>query len=503
MTLSELPTADSHRRRRVLPVACILLLFGSAVAFERWPTGGVQGYARRAQPELVLGQDKITRRNAAFLRAGLLKMSSEFCEPAELAFESPDAVTLCGQPCPAPDPARLAQDLPPSTALLPPVTEGERTDLAVVSLVCRSHHLFDPEHGIVTNPTTRGIQSERPAWFSARLGSQVVVESPIGLRIHGGHSRHRPHKSFDLVFREQYGGSDRSPPGLFFGPETPGANQIVLLNANEPSRFNGALATEIAREIGCKTSRLLPAVVYLNGTLIKSPFFLYEHQSREFVKQRFHIDELEWVRLKSRQERISPDFVKWRQWIRKPLPTRTMAGEAGRFDLDDLSAWAFAMSFTSTTDCNQGAYFRNRRNPSAVWHTLVWDMDFAFNRSIETTETGVIDYADDPFRVLIGNRARLFFLLVEHSEEYRRHFEDLARNTLSDRLSPDRLSSLTDRYIDLARTHPASRPDLVQAMEDAQRFLASRHSSYLTYVHDALIGARERRLHPVPPIAAE
>jgi hypothetical protein len=483
-----MPSSPASHSRKILllPATCFAVLVGLALALERWPTRGLDGYATRAKPELILGQDRITTRNAEFLREGLLEMSHRFCEPEQLAAASPAAVALYGQPCPAPDAALLAREMPPSTALLPPAGTVEPMEAVVVSIVCRGDHLFDPHHGIVANPMNMGRNSERPAWLSARLGADLLVESPIGLRIHGGSSRAGPSKSFSLVFREKFGGHAKCAPGLFFGADTPAANHLVLLNATHPSRFNAALATEIAARLGCNTSRLAPAVVFLNGTQIKAPFFLYQHQSPEFVKQRFGLEEVDWERLKANRERDNPRYVNWRQWIRKDRFPTLLSEEAARYDIADLSAWALAISFTSTADNNQGAYFRDRSKPESVWRSLAWDMDCAFVDELHQPLHGPYMNVQDPIKTLLGDRARLFHRLLERTPEYRDQFRRFAHEALTRKLPKAELMALVDRYQKLAQSHPTASPDLLHVMQDTRSFLATRHEVYLAYLDRCL-----------------
>lgn len=480
------PTETHPHKGHVLPIACVLVLVGLVVAVELWPTMGMEGYAQRAKPELILGRDKITTRNAAYLRMGLLKMSHTFCEPHELAADSKTALDLYGHPCPAPDPAVLARDMPPSTALLPPTNGGIPEGVTVVSVVCRNDHLFDPAHGIVTNPHDTGKSSERPAWVSARLGSKILLESPIALRIHGGFSRKTPNKSFSLNFRENYGGHAKCPPGLFFGSDTPAADQIVLMNAHNPGKFKGALGTEIAAMLGCNTSRLTPAVVYLNGTLIKSPFFLYQHQSAEFVEDRFALEDIDWVRLKAEDRKESDEFVRWRQWIRKDRFPTLLKDEAAKYDIEDLSNWAMAISYTSTGDNDQGAYFRDRSASPSVWHSLVWDMDCAFTQGPKPDYAVPYSNADDPFPWLQGNRARLFLRLMERTPEYRDLFQRHVQEALTTKLPKEKLMAMADRYVQLARSHPGTYDGLVISVEEARDFLQTRHEAYQAYLDKKL-----------------
>lgn len=485
------------RRRSVLVMPCALLLVGIAFVVEFWPVEGLEAYQDRSAPALVLGRDMVTSRNAALIRMGLLQMSHKYCEPSDLAADSPEAVALFKQPCPAPDEQALLQRLPPSTALVAGKCASLPADVVVISLVCRSSELFDPEHGIVTNPLEHDREAERPAWFSAWMNSRLLVESPVGLRVHGGHSRTLPAKSFALRFREEYGGHDAAPAGLFFGADTPALQQLVLSNADHPSRFNAALATEIATLAGCKTSRCVPAIVYLNGTEIRSPFFVYEHQSPDLVEAKYGLDDIDWIRLKSREDADNEAYVEWRRWIRRPRHPILMAEEGAKYDLQNLNAWVLAMTFTATGDNNQGAYFRDRRHPGAPWQSLTWDMDWAFDEGVHQTATGPVHPAKAPFEVLLGDRARLFNRLFDHSEEYRLAFQQYAEERLSNQVSREAVMALMDRYESLARRHPSSSPRLLEAMKSTRSFLERRHDQYPGLLEDRVRKAEEAAAVPL------
>lgn len=485
------------RRRSLLVVPCAMLLVGMAVLVEFFPLEGLEAYQDRSAPELVLGRDAVTSRNAALIRMGLLQMSHKYCEAEDLASFSKEAIALFKQPCPAPSAGLLDQGSPPSTALLASRVAALPADTVVVSLVCRSSELFDPDHGIVTHPLEHNREAERPAWFSAWQNSRLLIESPVGLRVHGGHSRTLPAKSFALRFREEYGGHAAAPAGLFFGADTPPLRELVLSNADHPSRFNAALATEMAGLVGCKVSRCVPAIVFLNGTEIRSPFFIYEHQSPDFVEGRFGLAEVDWVRLKSREAVENEAYIEWRRWIRRPRNPILMEEEAAKFNLQDLNAWVLAMSFTATGDNNQGAYFRDRRHPGAVWQSLVWDMDWAFDEGVHQTPQGPLRPSTDSFRVLLGDRARLFNRLFDNNAEYRQAYQQFARERLSTQLSRETVLKLMDRYESLASRHPSSSPKLMAVMQTTRAFLERRHAEYdellKDRVREALDAAREPR----------
>ncbi|HSJ03175.1 MAG: CotH kinase family protein [Verrucomicrobium sp.] len=487
------------RRRSLLMGHCALLLVAVCLAVEFWPTDGLQAYQDRSRPELRLGRDEITRRNAAFIRMGLLAMSSKFCPPEELAADTPAALALYGQPCPPPAAGRLQQNLPPSTALLPPASTPLPEGVVTISLVCRSVDLFHPDHGIVEHPLERGRESERPAWLTARQGGKILVESPVGLRIHGGHTRSTPDKSFSLVFREDYGGRPSSPAGLFFGPETPPMEHVILMNASHPSRFNSALATELAAQAGCHVSRSAPAVVYLNGTEIKAPFFVYEHQSPDFLSRRFGLRDAEWVRLKAQEKEDNEAYVEWRRWIRRPRNPIMMPEEAARFDLQALNSWVLAITFTGTGDNNQGAYFRDRSDPLAVWQTLTWDLDWAFDEVEHMIGGRAVNHSRRPFDGLLGDRGRLFHRLYENSAEYRSSYRQFAESKLGQELSREKVMAVVGKYEKLAREHPSSSPRLLEVMKRTRAYLERRHDEYFPLLDTHT--AKVLQMNPAKPLA--
>lgn len=482
-----LPAGFPRRRRRGLwlpLIAAGLLLAACLVSLHGLTTAGLRAYRERARPELVVGQDRMTRRNAAFVRLGLLHFRPAFCEPADLAADTPEARRLFGQALPAPPASRLPGQRPPSTELLPPARENVPTDFADVSLVCRAADLFDPDRGIVARPFDRGDAAERVAWVSARVGGQIVLETPVGLRVHGGSSRVGPMKSFSLNFRERHGGYDHSPPGLFFGPDAPAVRRLLLITAYEGSQFNNILATEIAGRLGCRVSRAVPARLTVNGTEIPAPYFLVEHQSPDYVANHDGFDHVEWHRLKSEEE--PPDsFTLWRKWQRRTKDI-DLAEEASRFDLDDLCAWVLAITFTSTTDNDQGAYYRDASVPDAPWRCLTWDLDAAFNTGLYIYKERTVDCSRQAFEILVGERGILFYRLIAGSPEFREQFRTFARQKLEKDLPPDALLALVDRHIAQARALPHLTDEALPALERSRAFLATRHQAYFALLDELL-----------------
>lgn len=507
--------------------AALLFLFVLAATASLSPTFGLLRYRARSRPVLVPGLDRITRRDASMVRQGLITLSPKPAAPLTLAADTKDAVGLMGVPISEPDATRLAGDITPSTALLPPPSENIPPGVTVLSIVCDSDDLFGPVHGIVTHPHDRGHDSERLAWISARTGNDLVLESQFGLRIHGGDTRNDLSKSFAIMFREEYSGYATSPEGLFFGPDTPPAHRIVLLSATNPARCLGALALDIAARLGCKTSRRVTAVVYINGTRARTPFFLYEHQSPEFIKERYALEDIDWVRLKSStwlQQKHEPGMTnphdtngtpppadgksaehtafaaleKWLRHVPAPLPFNEAAS---RYNMADLCNWVLAIAFTGCFDNDQGGYFRDRRNPNAVWQSLVWDMDGAFGRGFAgdaaRNEAAFKNPFDEPL-LRFGFRVKLFKRLVAESPEFRDYFRHHVREALETKLPHDTLMAMVDEHIALTRSLPDVSPQLRAKLDQAKAFLSTRHDWFLAYLDQRMAAAASRQMATMP-----
>lgn len=360
----------------------------------------------------------------------------------------------------------------PSTQAVPP---GVLDDgLPTISLVSPEEGLYCPDEGIFTHPTEKGRRWERPLTISYFENGQLRYETHAGLRIHGGQSRKGEIKSFQVIFRRTYSGAPRAAAGVFFGGESPPIQRLVLSNTNKVKRFLNPLAYDIAESVGCITSRHAPVRVFLNGERVRSGYFMIEHQSREFLKHRFGHDDFDWVRLKGNSRpSLSLDLLS--SWVNSPESKVDMQSAGRRFDLEDLCAWIFAVTFCDTRDEDQGGYFRDNRYPDALWRTVVWDMDGSFNHG-EPPKKQLFEF--DEIR---GLRGRLFHRLCESDPAFRAHYRQYAERMLKEKVAPDQIRALTERYKAIVRTglfEPRCN-ELLETIDGTGTFLLERHALYL------------------------
>lgn len=465
----------------VIPLGCVLMILIAAWRVDT--SSSIRSFWDWiSRTEVVLGKDRFSKRQAMLARLGFLPVSQYYSCPERLGADTKHARRLFGGLCPEPAPERFDPLVPPSTSLLPNPAPALPEGAALVSLVCDAEDLFNEKYGIVPQAERRGRNWERPVWLTVTGEHDPLIEIPGGLRIHGGTSRTGDIKSFRVVFRRKYNGEGETPAGLFFGEETPPLESIVLMNASRPKRFVGALVMELATRAGCETSRLRPAVVYLNGSLIPTPYFLVEHQSRHFLRSRHGLRNFEFIRLKSKHERVSAAYKDFKSITMSERPL-SLEEAARIYDLDDLCAWSFLISYLAVSDNNQGGYYRDRSNPDAPWHGLTWDLDGAFNgtfRGLDMTKDkeGRVDYLD----ILRGHRGRLFHKLMGQTPEFRRRFLRFALEKIRGPFSPEALAPLVKRYEMLARLHPAAYNKLEMEVNKVGPFLKEQPSRYLEYL---------------------
>lgn len=378
---------------------------------------------------------------------------------------------------------RIPRPLPSTTIAAPLIGDG----LPTISIVSEEEGLHSQETGILENPLEKGRRWEREASVSYFENGALRYETPAGLRVHGGTSRKSRTKSFNIVFRRTYSGAPRAEPGVFFGGESRAVQRVVLSNTAHVKRFLNPLALELATAIGCVTSRSQPVRVLLNGKVADAGYIMLEHQSREFLRHRFGHDDFEWVRLKGKfKPSLSLDLLS--AWIKSKPETITMEQVGKRFDLNNLCAWMFAMTFCDTRDEDQGGYFKDRTNPDDVWHSLTWDMDGSFRHGKPVFEQEI------DFDRVRGMRSRLFRRVCETDPDFRKHYEEFARNRLATVASPEAIRQLVEKYRGIAHSEifNTHRPEILEALDETERFLLARRDIYLKGLKKFYAEAKKR-----------
>jgi hypothetical protein len=144
---------------------------------------------------------------------------------------------------------------------------GEPARFPVVSISTAPGNLFDGDRGIYTGDNA-SREWERPAFFEwFEPGGRRAIGQDVGLRIHGGWSRHYDQKSLRLYARDRYG--ERAFDHRFFPELEIGAFRRLLLrnsgNGWKLAFMRDAIGHELVAGMGLDSQAWRPSVVYLNG----------------------------------------------------------------------------------------------------------------------------------------------------------------------------------------------------------------------------------------------
>ena len=270
---------------------------------------------------------------------------------------------------------------------------GETGRLPVASIVTSPKNLFDPYHGIYSegsdylnlmqNPVYNfNREWERPAffeWFEPD-GSRPIGQE-IGLRIHGGWSRHYYQKSLRLYARPRYGNSIfdcRIFPDLSFRK----FKRLILRNSgNDWKRafMRDAVGQELTAQMGLDYQAWRPSIVYLNGR------FWGIHNLRERIDSHYiasrhgvSASEIDLVQnsLKagnlSHWNKVSSIIENWNEIN----PDQRLSLLEKLVNLDNLMDYVTAQVFLANTDwpINNVRKWRPR-HANGKWQWIPYDLD--------------------------------------------------------------------------------------------------------------------------------
>lgn len=149
---------------------------------------------------------------------------------------------------------------------------------SVISVVTDPDNLLNKETGIYRkeNYENSGKEWERPAFveYYEENGSRPFA-TEMGIRLHGGWSRHYGQKSFNLYFRETYGGlKNLKEYALIPGARDADGNDIKKYksfmlrnggNDTEYTKLQDVWIQQLVRDRAFATQAARPCVLFLNG----------------------------------------------------------------------------------------------------------------------------------------------------------------------------------------------------------------------------------------------
>jgi hypothetical protein len=320
----------------------------------------------------------------------------------------------------------------------------------VLSVYTHRDHLWEPERGLLTNPSQTGREWERPATVSYFERGELLFATGVGLRLHGGDSRFgSPVQSVRLHFRRDYG-SDQFRPGVLFGGRGDPLTRLVVHNdLRQDGRgdwwhFVNPLAYDIADRVGAIVPATHPAQYFLNGER-QGVYVLTEHVRRPFLVARFGHDNFARADLAT-QRRLMREVER--------MPAVKMADVTPWLDLENLTRWFVSVIFCATSDPFQGVMFRDEtRGAEGRWFWVNWDMDHSF---MDLYLRAPQPWQQDTFRTTLNRPAvesRVITRLIADDPAYRDYLAAVFLDALNHRITPSFLLERYRHYQRIAETY--------------------------------------------------
>ena len=363
------------------------------------------------------------------------------------------------------------------SSLVVPARERSRPG-ALLSVYTEARYLYDPDYGLLNNPTGRGRAWEHPATVSYFYDGHLRFAANVGLRLHGGTSRTgSPVQSFRLYFRREYGAVQFRPGTLFGGKGDP-LTRLVVHNDLRQNWQGGRgghwwhlvnpLAFDIAREVGALAPETQPASFVLNGDT-QGLYVLTEHVRQPFLVSRFGHDQFDRADAALRSELMRAVIER---------PTFTMNDASSWIDVDSLTRWFVSIVFCGTTDPYQAVMFRDRTQPDARWFWVNWDMDHSF---MDFFGDNPAPWLHDTFRDTIRHRALEAWAirrLIDEDPMYRAYLAGVFLEVLNYRITPaflearfrhyreiiDQFGLEGDGYLEVLAEFLDSRPSFIRGL---------------------------------------
>jgi formylglycine-generating enzyme required for sulfatase activity len=344
--------------------------------------------------------------------------------------------------------------------------------LPVLSLSLKEGDLHDPATGLLLNKMKHGEEWEREGSVSYFDGGKLVFATGVGVRIHGGSSRHvAPRPGFRLYFRRQYGLREL-PRGVLFSQD---AQPIRRLIVHDDFRrewgvdwyFVNPFAYDIARKMGAIAPETKPVRFFVNGEYY-GPFVLTERFDERYFAAHFGYEDV----LLSQEE-----MNKLFDWMVRNRPL-TMKSVSEQVNIDNLTRWFLAVLFCATRDPYQGpGQYLDQTKQTGGWFWVNWDMDQSFRSWNLDSYQYILERVGEGRRGRNRAEPRAFLLthLIAEDPEYRDYFKRTAQRILNHHVTDAFLMQRYDHYLDTATKLGVTRLDYLVRLRD---FLERRRAFF-------------------------
>ena len=270
---------------------------------------------------------------------------------------------------------------------------GEKSRLPIASIVTSPQNLFDPDRGIYTEGRNymAGVPGpvynfnrewERPAFFEwFEPNGTRTIRQEIGLRIHGGWTRHYYQKSLRLYARPRYGKSNFDHR-FFSNPDLTRFKRLILRNSGNDWKaafMRDAVGHELTARMGLDYQAWRPSIVYLNGRF-QGIQNLRERIDSHYLASRHAIDSGQIDLIQTTVK--SGDLLQWNKltsflgtWDNINPDQRL--SQLGEFvNIDNLIDYVIAEVFLSNSDWPHNNVRKWRpRHANGKWRWIPYDLD--------------------------------------------------------------------------------------------------------------------------------
>ena len=334
---------------------------------------------------------------------------------------------------------------------------GITSNLPLLSLTVNPAYLWDPDTGIHANPFQRGRVWERAAIMTyVDVDRLSTLESPLGLRIHGGVTRRYDKKSFRLYFRDDYG-QKSVDYRLFTDSRVNKYKRLVLHSGGQDaleeyrdwSLIRNQLVAELAFEIGGFATHSRPVLLFING----EPWGIYlmrENIDENYLRTNFDIDDATILDTPELVQRgTNPDQSDW-DYLMSFVEANDLSLAdnysfvESQIDIENYIDYNIVQMYSGNIDWPHHNVNLFRPNTDdGRWRWIFWDNDSAFAlNQVSKLDENMVEFATHPevegttllaklmenpeFRVQFSARADLLLSSVLAPENVSQHIDQLA-----------------------------------------------------------------------------
>ncbi|MDR1699992.1 MAG: CotH kinase family protein [Lachnoclostridium sp.] len=303
---------------------------------------------------------------------------------------------------------------------------------SVMSIVTDRNNLLDPDIGIYRNGNylNKGDEWERIAFVEYfDENGRTPFSTNMGIRIHGGYTRHYPQKSFNLYFREEIGLKNLSGYNLIPGATTAdGAmktkyKKFMLRNGGNDTEYTKLQDTFIQNQVSDRaftTKSTRPCVMFLNGEYW-GLYNLTEKYSDNYLEEEFKVDKDNTIIIKDSEvdEGNESDLAYYTELMNLSELDMTVSENYQKFcdmvDIESCIDYYATEIFIDNYDFDPAKNYQlwRTRNPvpnnpygDTKWRWMLYDTEYSmglYGNYLGDSPITAIEEKDRLFRAIIRN----------------------------------------------------------------------------------------------------